>query len=160
MNYQAAANTNVRLLTWVQFQEVFEDQWYWESLINWVHENLDPLCSYLEPLPAMIHWDEHLDPEDVERLKVMHRDYMPLLPMLMSMMPYMSMLPGQRQKVLLPIGDRMREHIELPESLTSRTGYREFLVELERFCRPILSEFQAYRDKALARKAAKNVKSS
>jgi restriction system protein len=59
--YEAAANTNIRLLSWTEFQEVFEDQWYWTYLTQQADEDkvLDPLCSYLEPLPAMIHWDAY-----------------------------------------------------------------------------------------------------
>jgi restriction system protein len=58
--YEAAANTNVRLLSWTEFQEVFVEQWYWTYLTQQTYEVLDPLCSYLEPLPAMAAWDSYL----------------------------------------------------------------------------------------------------
>ena len=156
--YEAAANTNVKLLSWQEFQEFFEDQWYWTHLSNQVHEILDPLCSYLEPLPAMIHWDEYLDENEVARLKEMFHQHFPLGALILCMQPFMAMLPGRKNRVKLPLGDRAKEYGDLPESLTSRTGYREYFEELVAYSSPILAEFQAFRDTALARKKAAEVR--
>lgn len=150
--YEAAANTNVKLLSWHEFQEAFEDQWYWTHLVNQVHEVLDPLCSYLEPLPAMAHWDMYLDEDAVARLVEMYHQHFPLGALIMAMQPFMAMIPGRKQRIILPLGDRAREYGDLPEALTSRTGYREFFEELEKYATPILEEFQSFRDIAFERK--------
>jgi hypothetical protein len=152
--YEAAANTNIKLLSWAHFQEAFEDQWYWTHLVQQVHKILDPLCSYLEPLPAMIHWDEYLDEGDVTRLKEMYHHYFPLGALIMAMQPFMATLPGRRHRIDLPLGEKARDYGDLPEALTSRTGYREFFNELVKYSLPILDEFRAFRDKAFKRKEA------
>jgi hypothetical protein len=152
--YEAAANTNVKLLSWTEFQEVFEDQWYWTYLTQGAHDVLDPLCSYLEPLPAMIHWDEHLREDEIERLKAMYHQHIPLGALIFALQPFMATLPGRKERIRLPLGDRAKAYGDLPEELTSRTGYREFFDELVKFALPILDEFKAFRDIAFARRDA------
>lgn len=46
--YSAAERTNVSLLTWLEFQELFLKQWYRRYFCRRVEEDLDALCSYLE----------------------------------------------------------------------------------------------------------------
>lgn len=152
--YEAAANTNVKLLTWLEFQKMFEDQWYWNYLSNQAYERLDGLCSYLEPLPAMSHWDHYLDQADVERLKEMFHQHFPLGALIFALQPFMAMLPGRKERIMLPLGAGAMDYGDLPEALVSRRGYREFLNELVDYSHPILDEFRSYRDKAFARKAA------
>lgn len=152
--YEAAANTNVKLLSWTEFQEVFEDQWYWTCLSQQAHEVLDPLCSYLEPLPAMIHWDSYLNESEIDRLKEMYHRHFPLGALIMALQPFMAMLPGRKERIRLPLGDRAKDYGDLPDALTSRTGYREFFDELVKHALPILAEFQSFRDLALERKKA------
>lgn len=151
--YEAAANTNIKLLTWWEFQEAFENQWYWNHLSNQAYEQLDGLCSYLEPIPAMSAWDRYLDEPDIDRLKEMYQQHLPLGVLIFALQPFMAMLPGRRERIRLPLGDRASEYGNLPEKLTSQAGYREFLDELVRYSNPILNEFRSYRDKAFARKA-------
>ena len=152
--YEAAANTNVKLLSWEEFQEVFVDQWYWTFLTQQAHDILDPLCSYLEPLPAMIHWDEYLNGGEVARLKEMYRQHFPLGALIMALQPFMAMLPGRKERIRLPLGDRARDYGELPYPLTSCMGYREFFDALTEYSLPILSEFRSFRDIAFERKDA------
>jgi hypothetical protein len=152
--YEAAANTNIRLLSWAEFQEVFEDQWYWTYLTRQAYEVLDPLCSYLEPLPAMIHWDSYLNEGEVARLKEMYHQHFPLGALIFALQPFMAMLPGRKERIRLPLGDRARDYGDLPESLTSRTSYREFFDDLVKYALPILAEFQSFRDLAFERKGA------
>jgi restriction system protein len=149
--YEAAANTNVKLLSWGEFQEVFEDQWYWTHLTQQAHEVLDPLCSYLEPLPAMIHWDSYLHEGEIARLKEMCHQHFPLGALIMLLQPFMA---GRNARIPLPIGDRAKDYGDLPASVTSRTGYREFFDELVKHALPILAEFQSFRDLAFERKKA------
>lgn len=151
--YEAAANTNIKLMTWWEFQEAFEDQWYWSHLSNQAHERLDGLCSYLEPIPAMSAWDRYLDEPDIERLKEMYKQHFPLGALILALQPFMAMLPGKRQRIRLPLGDRAGEYGNLPDRLTAQTGYREFFDQLVEYSIPILVEFRSYRDKAFARKA-------
>ena len=152
--YEAAANTNVKLLSWEEFQEVFVDQWYWTLLTQQAHDILDPLYSYLEPLPAMIHWDDYLNESEISRLKEMYRHHFPLGALIMALQPFMAMLPGRKDRIRLPMGDRAKDYGDLPHSLTSCMGYREFFDALTDYSLPILAEFRSFRDIAFKRRDA------
>lgn len=155
--YEAAELTNVKLLTWEEFQLEFVEQWYWEHLTKYVVEKLDGLMSYLEPLPAMSHWDMYLDDSDVERLIEMFHDHQNVGILIMTLSPYMAKLKGREGlRIDLPLSVKAREcsKCELPDNINNRTGYREFLAELESYCEPILIEFRSYRDIAMSRKEA------
>ena len=150
--YEAAEHTNVKLLTWREFQDIFEPQWYCEYLTKYVGETLEPLGDYLEPIPDMVHWDEYLEDHEIDRLKELYHEHLPLGVLIMALSPYINMLSGQSTKLDLPLGDKAKAYSCLPESLCSRTGYREFIQELEEHCRPILEEFQRLRDVAFSRR--------
>lgn len=149
--YEAAANTNVKLLTWTEFQEAFEEQWYMTHFTHAVSDNLDSLCSYLEPIPAMVHWDQYLGSSDIARLKQMYHQHFALGALILCMLPS-TVAYRKDARVVLPLGDRAKEYGDLPGSITSQTGYREFLEELIAYSLPILSEFRSYRDLAMKRK--------
>lgn len=154
--YEAAVNTNVRLLSWAEFQEVFEEQWYWTHLTVQVNEVLDPLCSYLEPLPAMAAWDSYLNESEVSRLVEMYQRHQPLGVLIFALQPYWAMMYGRRDRIRLPLGASAEKYGDLPNSLTSVVGYREFLEELVKYSLPILAEFQSFRDLAFKRRDAEN----
>ena len=134
--YEAAENTNVKLLSWEEFQEVFVDQWYWTFFTQQAHDILDPLCFYLEPLPAMIHWDHYLDEGEIARLKEMYRQHFSLGALIMAVQPFMAMLPGRKDRIRLPLGDRAKDYGNLPHPVASCTGYREFFVALMDYSLP------------------------
>ncbi len=150
--HEAVVHSNVRLLTWEEFQEAFEEQWYWSHYVKMVEDVLDPLCSYLEPLPAMAAWDKYLDQKQVDRLVAMYKENFQLGALIMSMHPVQGMFPGRRARVILPLGDRTKDYGNLPEELFALTGYREFFKALANHALPILDEFRRYRDVALEKK--------
>jgi hypothetical protein len=150
--YEAVGHSNVKLLTWEEFQAAFEEQWYWSHFVKTVEQVLDPLCSYLEPLPAMAAWDKYLDKEHVDRLVALYRENFQLGALIMAMHPVQGMFPGRRGRVILPLGDRTKEYGNLPEGLFALTGYREFFDALTNHALPLLDEFRSYRDMALEKK--------
>lgn len=152
--YEAAQSTNIRLLSWNEFQDVFEEQWYSSFLRKSAYAELDPLISYLEPIPAMAHWDEFLDDSHVDRLKEMYTQHQPLGALIMLLMPYMADIKRMDTRIELPLGDRAGDYGALPETLTSCSGYREFLDEITKYSLPILDEFRSFRDIAMERKQA------
>lgn len=150
--YEAVAHSNVKLLTWEEFQAAFVEQWYWSHYVKMVGDVLDPLCSYLEPLPAMAAWDKYLDKHHVERLVAMFRENFELGALIMCMHPVQRMFPERRGRVILPLGDRAKKYGNLPDQLHTLTGYREFFDALASHALPLLEEFRSYRDLALNRK--------
>lgn len=151
--YQAVEKTNIRLLTWEEFQSLFEEQWYYSYFVEEVTKRFDDLTPYLEPLPAMAAWDQYLNPEEVDRLKEMFNQYFWLGALLLACHPAVAKW-GAMGRVVLPLGlPKEDEHGTCPEALRSCTGYRQFIVELEKICTPLLAEFQSFRDRAMRRKA-------
>jgi restriction system protein len=52
--YEAAANSNVKLLNWIQFQELFIDRWIKEYMLPRLYAEADPLVEYTEPINSRI----------------------------------------------------------------------------------------------------------
>lgn len=151
--FQAADKTNIRLLTWEEFQDVFEEQWYFSYFIEEVTKRFDDLTSYLEPIPAMAHWDEYLSHEDVVKLKDMFEKYFWLGALLLAWHPAVAKYFG-RNRIRLPLGSPEGDtHGVCPVALKTCVGYREFIGELEKLCTPLLAEFRSFHDKAMKRKA-------
>lgn len=155
--FDVIEHTNIKLFTWEEFQAEFLDQWYRRFYMQQIEERLDPLCSYLEPLPAMTAWDTYSTDEEIKEMKGMYQKHSPLCPLIMSMHPVQEMMANMHSandiKVALPLGQKIGEYYsEFDEALLNTKGYREFLNHMEKHCTPILNSFRRCRDLALARK--------
>jgi restriction system protein len=51
----AAQSTNLKLVTWEQFQDELEPQWIQSHLLPTVTKELDPLFSYIEPINSAVY---------------------------------------------------------------------------------------------------------
>lgn len=51
---EAAKYTNVRLMTWEQFQNLFADRWWKQHFLTRAYEVADPLVEYTEPINSRI----------------------------------------------------------------------------------------------------------
>lgn len=158
--FEAIKNSNVKLVSWPEFQDDFEDTWVREWLTKAVKQNIDPLASYLEPLPAMVAWDHYLDDADIEELKRLHHANFELGGVLLSLHPGPYRVTGGKPS--LPIRETLRQRysdekirkLGLPDSLLDETAYLEFYEELLAYGLPLLQTFRQYRNKAQARKYA------
>ena len=52
--YEAARFTNINLLDWDQFQELFEDKWFNNYMAPQVNEICSPLVAYTEPINSRV----------------------------------------------------------------------------------------------------------
>jgi restriction system protein len=52
--YEAAAFSNVRLVTWAEFQSIFEDRWYQRYFVPKAKVAADQLIDYTEPINSRI----------------------------------------------------------------------------------------------------------
>ncbi|QUS54071.1 hypothetical protein [Pseudovibrio brasiliensis] len=41
--FEASELTNIKLMTWKEFQLEFEEQWYWQHLTKQVKQQLEPI---------------------------------------------------------------------------------------------------------------------
>lgn len=95
-SYAAAQQTNIKLLTWEEFQEMFEDRWYWSHMIHSLKEERKPLTPYVElinsgivrlvhnkltPDQRTVYKDLRKEYEDIESLAFSLEDFKPDLPL-------------------------------------------------------------------------------
>ncbi len=52
--YEAAEKSNVRLLTWIEFQELFVERWIKKYMQPRIYREADPLIEYTEPINSRI----------------------------------------------------------------------------------------------------------
>ncbi|GAI12096.1 unnamed protein product, partial [marine sediment metagenome] len=52
--YEAAKNTNMRLLNWIEFQELFVERWINNYMLPRIYREADPLIEYTEPVNSRI----------------------------------------------------------------------------------------------------------
>ena len=52
--YEAAKNSNVQLLTWIEFQELFVERWISNYMLPRIYREADPLIEYTEPINSRI----------------------------------------------------------------------------------------------------------
>jgi hypothetical protein len=66
--YEAARNTNVRLVDWDEFQELFVDRWIKIYMMDQLQQEADPLVDYAEPINTRVFRKaDSLSPEAQQR---------------------------------------------------------------------------------------------
>jgi len=138
----AADLTNIRLLTWHEFQAEFESSWIEHHLRPHLTERLDEFMTLLEPLEPRPFRD--LSHSDQRAFIALRDEYAPLGILAMQFTTYVALLGGAVPK--LPLRDRLPEG-PLPAILTpdllDATGYREFFDVLVSLCDPAEEQLQA-----------------
>lgn len=136
----AAAYTNVRLLTWEAFQEVFVDRWYREYFVPILREESEPLVDYTEPINGRIFRKaDALIKASQNRFRKLRKEYQGLaflaLPLYLRLPMQASLHPNQSPRIALPLRTSLPVRlttaaVDLPEDLLDITNYREFLETL------------------------------
>ena len=127
----ASELTNLRLVTWSEFQAEFEQAWIANHLLPAVWHRLDPLFSYTEPLVPRSFIE--VDDATVEVLKGLREQYMEFGWLMMTFTPFMHEALDRRGGPsgipTLPIRPRASADLEssAPDAVLDAVGYREFL---------------------------------
>jgi restriction system protein len=122
--FSAAELTNLRLVTWEEFQAEFEETWIHHHLQPTLDGRLERLLRYTEPLVPR----KFLEVDDlgVERLKALIADHQALAAMILRVTGiggFMSEAPPK-----LPLRESWPELIgSVPDVILDSEGYREFL---------------------------------
>lgn len=75
--YEAASNSNVKLVTWSQFQELFVERWIHSYMVPRIKEESDALVEYTEPVNSRIFRKaDALLPEAREQFIALREKYM------------------------------------------------------------------------------------
>ncbi|MCK1281790.1 restriction endonuclease [Bradyrhizobium sp. 61] len=138
----AAQATNIELVTYAQFQELYFTKWFGKRL--WaIEHSVGNFNVYYEPLGRpgyhLLQNDEHRAAYDAIWNKYCFAGVM-----LMHFSPY-TRLAGHQQLTPLPFDarDLEREGYEVPDDIKAATGYREFLHLLENYAQAGLLELRA-----------------
>ena len=121
----AAQLTNLRLVTWPEFQAEFESTWINNYFCPEVTRRLDPLLTYVEPLLPRAFVD--LDDDGKQRFIEVRERYIDLGAVAMMFTTYMQMLSPKIPD--LPLRPRFMPSSPsavMPSGLIDATAYRDF----------------------------------
>lgn len=139
--------TNLKLVTWQEFQDLFEESWFEEFFTKQIDEKLDGLMTYVEPfLPA---WFGKMSEEDKAKYISLKEKYDLFGMVMMSLGPYSRMLRDEPIPTL-PLRARLKPDAILstiPDQLLDETAYRELLDASVAYGEAALAEFRELRDK-------------
>jgi len=140
----AAELSNVRLLTWEEFQAEFQQQWIETFLLPEVERHLNPLISYCEPINSTVSRVVDSAPAAAQAEFRVLRDRFELFAMTMMMFTPSFLSAGFGPTPTLPLRrpDELPEDAEFPGRFFEATGYREWLADVIEFTSRALHEFR------------------
>lgn len=142
--------TNLKLVTWQEFQNVFEESWFEEFFTNKIDQKLDDLITYAEPfLPA---WFEQMSDEDKAKYYSLKEKYDLFGMIMQSLGPYSRMFRKEPIPTL-PLRARLKPDpilSTIPDHILDETAYRELLDASVTYGETALAEFKLLRDRYAA----------
>ncbi|MEM7101107.1 MAG: restriction endonuclease [Pseudomonadota bacterium] len=138
--YQAIERTNVHLVDWEEFQEVFHKTWYHQYLIKEIVYRYDRLIGFSEPFAPR--WLDDISEEDAEWFVGFRNQNMLLWSLLMSFTPWHHTLPNRSIRDL-PIRSWSKESYDdnnLPDNVLDSLAHRDLLDAIESHCSPAINK--------------------
>lgn len=152
-SFRASELTNLQLVTWQQFQDLFEVIWYDEFFSKEIDRRLDGLMTYSEPfLPA---WWDRMSDVDQQAYMALKEKYDLFGVVMQSFGPYSRLLDREHNRPIpsLPLRARLpndRYLPTIPDHILDETSYRQFLDASLLFGEAALEEFRVLRDRYAA----------
>ncbi len=142
--YEAAKSTNIKLLSWEEFQNEFCDRWYEEFFMPTLHHANDPLVEYTEPINTRIQRKaDLLEKEAFERFLMLRKKYELLSYFAMGL--YIPLMSKKYSRPSLPVDSAAIKgkvnDCDLPENIFSTKSYRGLLNVLLPNIEQAISEF-------------------
>ena len=140
----AAKQTNIRLLTWREFQEEFEPAYYEKYFRKQLQQSVDPLISYVEPIsPATFLASGRLDEANVPAFLELKERYEEFGFLCLSIFPGMLEV-RTGGKLELPLDDpaNAASTLRIPEALRRVDNYEDFLTGARELADTALAEFR------------------
>lgn len=145
--YQAVERTNVRLVTWEEFQAEFEKVWLDAYFAPTITSELDPLMSYTEPFVPP--WFDELSETDRTKFVELVNQHVPLGVLAMRLSIYHQKLnPGDFPELPLGNGRLVSDIPGLPDDVLAAAGYADLLDILLGRGHAAIKEFLEYRERA------------
>jgi len=146
--FSASELTNIKLLTWEEFQGEFRETWLEKHFSPTITDELTAIIEYISPLPP--DWFMKVPEHEVPVLRSLREKHLPFGLLMLSFTSYARML---RHKGFpeLPIRDRLTQRfsdsIAIPDSILDAIGYRDFLDLVLEYGRMAASEFDAVKQR-------------
>lgn len=145
--FKASDLTNIKLVTWEEFQNTFERTWLGEYFSPQIAERLDDLLTYTEPFLEL--WFPKLSEADKQRYLSLKKQYDLFGRLVMSFTPYAQSRRDEGYPTL-PIIDRLSPESDLlakvPSDILNERGYREFLEAAIEHGEQAVKQFHDLRD--------------
>lgn len=143
----ASGLTNLKLVTWQEFQEIFEESWFEGFFTKQVDGKLDGLMTYAEPfLPA---WFERMSDKDKAKYYSLKEKYDLFGIIMQSLGPYSRMFRNEPIPTL-PLRVRLKPDpilSTIPDHILDETAYRELFDASVAYGETALAEFRVLRDR-------------
>ena len=143
--YASVENTVVKLLSWDEFQDEFEQQWYFSYFKVRAQSELSQLLSYIDSSLGLPYWDCYLEEDEVEEVESLIDDNYELRKLLNEL------LRGEG-KLELPLRRGRAFSNSLPDNIFEQRAYKEFYMLLLDFSTPILNKFKLFHALAVERR--------
>jgi len=146
-SFDAARNTNIKLLDWNQFQNLFEDKWFQKYMCPTLCKECGPLVSYTEPINSTILKEaDKLDDNKRKRFKQLRQKHSTAA--YLTLRYYAALFGESVNKPVLALQKDISSELmsevtigNVPLELIKATGLRDFLVILLGHCRQGIHEF-------------------
>lgn len=146
--YQAAENTNLRLMDWIEFQQAFCERWYKNYFMPTLSQINEPLVDYTEPINTRIFRKaDLLDDALQNKFRNLREIYSPLASTALFFYAQWYQPPFNYKFTLpeLPLkgyaGKRVSEIQQLPEEILNAISYHDLLKLFERYIMEALYRF-------------------
>lgn len=144
--YEAVKYTNIKVLTWDEFQCEFKKQWIETLFHQTITKELDPLFSYTEPLTPK--WFRALTPEDKDLFEGLYEKYVRFGVFMFSLSRWWH---GDREIPALPLSNEVIQKYNLdnlPEEILKSIGCREFLGVCLDYGNKAIPEFRLLKERS------------
>jgi hypothetical protein len=151
--YDASTSSNVRIVTWPEFQYLFASRWYANYGALSLAAALDPLIEYTEPINTRIFRKADALPQarrdEFKRLRKKH------IGLGLGLLPLLVAVPGKTKEPATPPIPLRRVVLdadsgeELPRSIAEATSLRSFLTAVSAAANDAIAEFdEAFGERA------------
>jgi len=143
--YTAAQYTNVRLLSWEEFQQLFMDRWYVQYFLPQLYQSVDALVEYTEPVNSRIFRKvDALAPQAVGQFNLLRKKHEPLATL--ASLLRVPFLLGNHSRPALPLDESLPEEMYgrrdiLPRDLLEAQSFRSLLEIYVGYITHALQEF-------------------
>jgi len=141
--FSAAANTNIRLLAWEEFQELFLERWFENYMQNRLREENEPLVDYTEPTNSRVFQKVNkLDKKSIQRFFKLREKYRSFAFFALGLyLPLPSILKEDIPSLPLRRSIEASETENLPDILLDAISFRDLLEIITNEDRKALAEF-------------------